>query len=210
MLQGQCNNREGVYFQERRVYFREGVPLEEVVEGKIKVDVEEEDSFNSGKESVILVINCSICKKSSHESKDCWYKCTGCKNPNHSEKSCWYKDKRENSGDKNAANFSKEDTGGRLFSCMDVMHQSENTQYLDSDCSYHITGDRKAFVQLDEKYFSHLELGDSKKVKFEGQGVLAIHTKEGKVKYIHDIFYSSGISQNLLSVGQIMKKKKRL
>ena len=55
-----------------------------------------------------------------------------------------------------------------------------------------------------------MEFGDSKKVKIKSQGVIAIHTKEGKAKYIHNVFYSSGITPNLLSVGQIMKKGYKL
>ena len=54
--------------------------------------------------------------------------------------------KGESSGDKNTVNFSKEDARDQLFSCMDVGHQSKNTWYLDSGCSHHITGDRKAFI----------------------------------------------------------------
>lgn len=66
------------------------------------------------------------------------------------------------------------------------------------------------FDEIDKNYSSHVELGDGKQVKIEGKGVVAVHTSEGNKKFIHDVHYSPNISQNLLSVGQMMRRGYKL
>ncbi|KAG6487750.1 hypothetical protein ZIOFF_056351 [Zingiber officinale] len=78
--------------------------------------------------------------------------------------------------------------------------------FLDSGCSNHVTGNKEHFVEIDNSYNSLLELGDSKKLKIEGKGVVAIKAANGEEKQINDVVYSPGITQNLLSIGQMMKK----
>ena len=51
-----------------------------------------------------------------------------------------------------------------------------------------------------------MELKDSKHLKIEGQGVIIVNTNGGNKRHIYDIYYSSKITHNLLSVGQMMKK----
>jgi transposase InsO family protein len=97
-----------------------------------------------------------------------------------------------------------------FYSCINVEHKEEKVWYLDSGCSHHITGDRSSFDTLDEEFSSHVELGDNKKVEIKGQGDVAIHLNEGNKKCIHDVFYSPSIGQNLLSVGQMMRRGFRL
>ncbi|KAG6477561.1 hypothetical protein ZIOFF_066828 [Zingiber officinale] len=82
--------------------------------------------------------------------------------------------------------------------------------FLDSGCSNHVTGIKKNFVELDENYNSLLELGDSKKLKIEGKGVVSVFSAEGQQKRMHDVFYTPEIAQNLLSVGQMMKNGYKL
>lgn len=50
------------------------------------------------------------------------------------------------------------------------------TWYLDSGYDHHITGDQESFVMIDEKFSLQVELGDSKHVNIEGQGVVAVFT----------------------------------
>ena len=78
---------------------------------------------------------------------------------------------------------------------------TKNTWFLDSGCSHHITGDRKSFIELDANFSSQVELRDSKHLKIEGQGVVAVNTNGGDKRHIYDIYYSSKITHNLLSVG---------
>ncbi|KAG6472814.1 hypothetical protein ZIOFF_070292 [Zingiber officinale] len=72
--------------------------------------------------------------------------------------------------------------------------------------SGNIKGNKEHFVEIDNSYNSLLELGDSKKLKIEGKGVVAIKAANGEEKQINDVVYSPGITQNLLSIGQMMKK----
>ncbi|KAG6529457.1 hypothetical protein ZIOFF_011655 [Zingiber officinale] len=147
---------------------------------------------------------CQICKKPGHESKSCWHRCTRCKISNHSKRDCWFKEKAEAADAK--ANFAKENDVEKLFySSMDSEHSYKETWFLDSGCSHHITGNRDSFAMLDDKFSTQVELGDSKHVSIEGQGVVAVFTEGGNKKHIHDVYYSSKITHNLLSVGQIMK-----
>ncbi|XP_057418661.1 uncharacterized protein LOC130712864 [Lotus japonicus] len=151
---------------------------------------------------------CYVCKKSSHESENCRYKCTRCKIPNHSDRDCWHK--RENDGKKNAINYSAEDETYKLFLSVTDDIKSSEKWYLDSGCNNHITGNQNAFEVLDKNLSSMVELGDGKEVKIQGKGAIAIHTSEGSKKVIDDVHYSPNISQNLLSVGQIMRKGYKL
>ena len=59
----------------------------------------------------------------------------------------------------------------------------------------------KSFVELDWSYTSVVKLGDGKLKKVEGKGTIAVHQK-----FIHDVLYLPSLSQNLLSVGQFLRK----
>ena len=61
-------------------------------------------------------------------------------------------------------------------------------------------------MELDRSYTSVVKLGDEKLRKFEGIGTVAVHTEEGNQKFIHDVLYVLSLSQNLLSVGQLLRK----
>ena len=143
--------------------------------------------------------SCIICKKTNHASKDCRFKCKRCKVPNHSDRDCWFQEK-------NKANFTEENGEEQLFSCMNGQEESDNIWYLDSGCSNHMTGDRKKFVQLDDKVSSQVKLGNGKLQNVEGRGVIAVYTKGGNKRLISDVLYVPGLTQNLLSVGQLLKK----
>ena len=62
-----------------------GIKLEEEEENIIlEVKAKEKEVFQA-KEN-FLVTQCIICKKSGHESKNCYFRCTKCKIPNHSQR----------------------------------------------------------------------------------------------------------------------------
>ena len=144
---------------------------------------------------------CRICKKPNHETKDCRYKCKRCKNPNHSQTDFWFQEKKEN----DEANF-VEDKEEHLFSCMSVHHESQHVWYLDSGCSNHMTGNRDIFVELDQSFTSQVKLGDGKLQGAKGKGVTTVNTKQGNEKLISDVLYVPNMTQNLLSLGQLIQK----
>ena len=86
-----------------------------------------------------------------------------------------------------------------------TVHEKRDIWFVDSGCSKHMIGNRKAFVELGEKFSFGVEVGDGKLAKFNGEGVIIIHSKEGRIQYINDILYASSLTNNLLSVGWMMK-----
>ena len=69
-----------------------------------------------------------------------------------------------------------------------------------------MTKNKSCFVQLDETIKSKVTLGDGNVQTVEGKGTIAVKTQNGSQKYIHDVFYVLGLTQNLLSVGQLIHK----
>ena len=142
---------------------------------------------------------CIICKRNNHDSKNCKFRCTKCKIANHSQKDCWYQ--KEDS-----SYIAKDEASGRLFySCMNIKEESQDIWYVDSGCSNHMTGNKDAFVSLENGHISQVKLGDGKFQKIEGKGVISVKTKQGNSKFIHDVYYVPGLTENLLSVGQLME-----
>jgi hypothetical protein len=89
---------------------------------------------------------------------------------------------------------------------MSVEHETQDTWFLDSGCSSHMTMNSKSFVELDRSYSSVVKLGDGKLKKVEGKGTIAVNTNGGNRKFIHDVLYVPSLSQNLPSVGQLLRK----
>ena len=89
---------------------------------------------------------------------------------------------------------------------MNAQEESDNIWYLDSGCSNHMTGDRKNFVQLNDNVSSQVKLRDGKLQNVERKGVIAVYTKGGNKRLIFDVLYVPGLTQNLLSVGQLLQK----
>ena len=69
-----------------------------------------------------------------------------------------------------------------------------------------MTMNLKSFVELDRSYTFVVTLEDGKLKKVEGKGTIVVHTEEGNQKFIHDVLYVPSLSQNLLSIGQLLRK----
>ncbi|XP_077230201.1 uncharacterized protein LOC143863422 [Tasmannia lanceolata] len=81
----------------------------------------------------------------------------------------------------------------------------DETWYLDSGCSNHMTGNKCVFVNLDESLPSEVRTGDDKWLSVRGSGDILVQTKNG-IKHISNVFYVPGLKHNLLSVGQLLMK----
>nr|CAD1820646.1 unnamed protein product [Ananas comosus var. bracteatus] len=88
---------------------------------------------------------------------------------------------------------------------MNAHQESQETWYLDSGCSNHMTGNRDFFVDLHQDSSSQVKLGNGKLQQIGGEGVIAVYTKGGMKRLIHDVLYVPGLTQNLLSVGQLLQ-----
>jgi hypothetical protein len=62
---------------------------------KVEVEVEKEEEY--------------ICKRTSPETQDCFFKYTKYKNSSHSERNCCHKEKTYGSGETNETNFSNDE-----------------------------------------------------------------------------------------------------
>ena len=81
---------------------------------------------------------------------------------------------------------------------------SNNIWFLDSGCSSHMTGARSSFKELDESVKLKVALGDGKQVQVEGKGTVAIKNGHGNINLLYDVYFIPNLSQNLLSVGQLL------
>ncbi|KAI4347812.1 hypothetical protein L6164_008593 [Bauhinia variegata] len=69
--------------------------------------------------------------------------------------------------------------------------------------------DLTLFRRLDGSHTSKVKIGNKDFIEVKGKGSVAINTDSG-IKLIHDVLYVSEIKQNLLSVPQLVGKKKIL
>ena len=69
-----------------------------------------------------------------------------------------------------------------------------------------MTGEHDIFISLDQSFNSQVKLRDGKMQKAVGKGIITVHTKGGNKKLIYDVLYVLNLTQNLLSVGQLIQK----
>ena len=66
--------------------------------------------------------------------------------------------------------------------------------------------DAAMFKDLDETYKSRIKVGNGEFLEVKGRGSVNFQTNSG-IKIIPDVLFIPEISQNLLSIGQMMEKK---
>ena len=80
-----------------------------------------------------------------------------------------------------------------------------NVWYIDSGCSNHMSGDKHYFVTLEENVKIHITLGNGKKEDVTENGTIVVKTKNSSSNSIHEASSVSGLTQNLLSLGELIK-----
>ena len=83
---------------------------------------------------------------------------------------------------------------------------SKNMWYLDTGCSNHMCGDKRAFSTLDESYRDNVKFGNNTKVLMIGKGQVIIHTKGNATQTISSVLFAPDLKTNLLSIGQLQEK----
>ncbi|CAN0915989.1 hypothetical protein LINGRAHAP2_LOCUS29456 [Linum grandiflorum] len=73
-----------------------------------------------------------------------------------------------------------------------------------------MTGNLESFTEMDNTYRSHMKIRDHKKLEVEGKGTIIIQEKGGNKTIIQEVLYVPKLTQNLLSVGQLMLKNYKL
>ncbi|CAL2236277.1 unnamed protein product [Prunus armeniaca] len=146
---------------------------------------------------------CKHCEK-LHYGK-CWFegkpKCRGCGKFGHMVRNC-----HENQSVQkvNYAN-QVEVTGTLFYACNAVTGvKLNNSWYVDSGCSNHMTGDERLLIDIRRDVTSKVKMGTGETVQVAGKGTLVIETKTGR-KHIQEVMLVPGLEENLLSVGQMME-----
>ncbi|BBH07457.1 BURP domain-containing protein [Prunus dulcis] len=103
-----------------------------------------------------------------------------------------------------------DDGNENLFStCLSALEEKESIWYLDSGCSNHMSGNENIFLDVDTSATPNIKMGNGAIVEAKGKGRIAVKTKKG-MKQIHDVLLVPKLSQNLLSVGQLVENGYRL
>jgi len=158
---------------------------------------------------------CGICKKTNHLEKNCWQnskrspiQCRYCKKYGHIEKYC--RQKQNQSGQSShRVNFADDHQVGKseeeVFMASHTSHIDQCKWYVDSACTRHMAIDENLFVTLDRSDRTKVKLGNGALVEAHGRGSVKFPTDEG-TKIINDVLYVPNLTQNLLSVAQLLHK----
>lgn len=69
-----------------------------------------------------------------------------------------------------------------------------------------MTANKGQFINLDESISLQVRLGYGKLYDIVGKRVIFVQTKGGNSKLMYDVFYVLGLTQNLLSISQLVMK----
>ena len=96
--------------------------------------------------------------------------------------------------------------GTLLLARNDTSGGQENTWYLDTGASNHMSGNRSMFVQLSESVNGSVAFGDDSKVPVKGRGNILFRAKDGSHQIISNVYYVPNMKSNILSLGQLLEK----
>jgi len=81
----------------------------------------------------------------------------------------------------------------------------ERVWFLDSGCSNHMSGNKQWFVDFDERFRHSVKLGNNSRMLVMGRGNIKIEIEE-IIQVVTNVFYVPELTNNLLSVGQLLEK----
>ena len=88
----------------------------------------------------------------------------------------------------------------------DMIPEDDVLWYLDSGASNHMSGLKHLFTDLKEIDSGFVSFGDSSKIEVKGKGEICFSQKDGKQGRIEDVYYVPNMKNNILSLGQLVKK----
>jgi len=104
---------------------------------------------------------------------------------------------REAAGEALASQFEFEFT---LIACM-ASTMMENLWYLDSSASFHMTGCRDFFSDIEEKDLQmHIEMGDVGRYSVIGIGTVTFQRESASPLRLKDVMIVLGLKKNLVSI----------
>eukprot|EP00253_Pinus_taeda_P012830 PITA_12830 len=94
-----------------------------------------------------------------------------------------------------------------LIACM-ASSLGSNMWYIDSGASFHMTGNKEYFSQLEEKDLQvHIELGDNDKYANKGVGTVNFERESGSSLHLRDVLYVPWLKKNLVLVATLNDKE---
>ena len=82
---------------------------------------------------------------------------------------------------------------------------TQDTWFIDSGCSNHMTGRKDWFSSIDESFSDEVKLGNNYALKVCGKGMVKLLIN-GVVHFLNDVFYVPELKNNLFSVGQLLER----
>ncbi|XP_070018827.1 uncharacterized protein [Nicotiana sylvestris] len=107
---------------------------------------------------------------------------------------------------KKDAQVVNEEEEDHLFMATILSIKKSDFWLIDSGCTNHMTYDKNLFKEFTSMGNKKVRIGNGDYILTKGKGIVAIPTKSG-TKKSSDVLYVPDIDQNLLSVGQLMKKE---
>jgi hypothetical protein len=93
-----------------------------------------------------------------------------------------------------------------LITCM-ALSTSGSVWYLDSGASFHMTGDKESFSDLEEKDLKmHIEMGDDGKYSATSIGTITFQRESGNPFKLKNVMHVPVLKKNLVSVAMLEDK----
>eukprot|EP00253_Pinus_taeda_P021218 PITA_21218 len=153
-------------------------------------------------------------KKASHSSAKgkkqdmSKVKCFHCHQHGHYATNCPQKKKNKQAAESAAgeALASQFERDFSLISCL-ASSVMGSVWFLDSGASFHMTGDRDLFSDLNEKDLGvHIEMGDDGRYSAIGIGTVSFERESGKPFILKEVIHVPGLKKNLISVAMLEDK----
>ncbi|XP_019432069.1 PREDICTED: uncharacterized protein LOC109339126 [Lupinus angustifolius] len=94
----------------------------------------------------------------------------------------------------------------QLMMTTECKSQRNDTWYLDSGCSNHMTGHKEWLVNFDSSKRNKVKFADNRVVITEGSGDIPLKMKYGSKAYITDVLFVPEMKTNPISLGQLHEK----
>ena len=131
--------------------------------------------------------------------------CSNWKQLQHVTKVYKYKNKGTQSQQVQVADTDSQEEKLFIASCFSS-EDSYNAWVIDSGCTHHICHNATIFKDLDKTYNSTVKVGNGGYVDVKERGTVAVKTNSD-IKLISNVLFVPDISQNLLSVGQMLENQ---
>ena len=93
-----------------------------------------------------------------------------------------------------------------LIACL-VSSVMGSVWFLDSGASFHMTGDRDLFSDLEEKYLGvHIEMSDDGRYSATGISTISFERESGKPFILKEVMHVPVLKKNLISVAMLEDK----